>query len=151
VSEATAYNWKVKYGGMDVSEAKRVRQLEEENAKLKKLLAEQMLDAAALRELLAKMVGPAVKRDAVAYLQATMGLSERRACTIVGADRTMVRHQSCRPADTELRTRLRELANERRRFGYRRLFTLLRREGEPSDVNRIHRAREYLCGQLANV
>jgi putative transposase len=54
VSEATLYNWKAKYGGMDVSEAKRLKQLEEENAKLKKLLAEQMLDAAALRELLAK-------------------------------------------------------------------------------------------------
>jgi putative transposase len=54
VSEATLYNWKAKFGGMDVSEAKRLRQLEDENAKLKKLLAEQMLDAAALRELLAK-------------------------------------------------------------------------------------------------
>jgi putative transposase len=48
VSEATLYNWKAKYGGMDVSEAKRLKQLEDENAKLKKLLAEQMLDAAAL-------------------------------------------------------------------------------------------------------
>lgn len=56
VSEATLYNWKAKYGGMDVSEAKRLKQLEEENAKLKKLLAEQMLDAAALRELLSKNV-----------------------------------------------------------------------------------------------
>ena len=54
VSEATLYNWKAKYGGMDVSEAKRLKQLEDENAKLKKLLAEQMLDVAALRELLAK-------------------------------------------------------------------------------------------------
>jgi putative transposase len=47
-------NWKSKYGGMDVSEAKRLRALEDENAKLKKLLAESMLDAAALRELLSK-------------------------------------------------------------------------------------------------
>ena len=54
ISDATFYNWKAKYGGMDVSEAKRLKQLQEENAKLKKLLAEQMLDAAALRELLAK-------------------------------------------------------------------------------------------------
>jgi putative transposase len=54
ISDATFYNWKGKYGGMDVSEAKRLRQLEDENAKLKKLLAEQMLDAAALRELLSK-------------------------------------------------------------------------------------------------
>jgi putative transposase len=54
ISEATLYNWKAKYGGMDVSEARRLKSLEDENAKLKKLLAEQMLDAAALRELLSK-------------------------------------------------------------------------------------------------
>ncbi|ANK94327.1 IS3 family insertion sequence transposase protein (plasmid) [Rhizobium sp. N6212] len=54
ISEATFYNWKAKYGGMEVSEAKRLKALEDENARLKKLLAEQMLDAAALRELLSK-------------------------------------------------------------------------------------------------
>src|SRR5262245_13278130 len=54
ISEATLYNWKARYGGMDVSEAKRLRQLEEENNKLKRLLADAMLDASALRELLAK-------------------------------------------------------------------------------------------------
>jgi transposase InsO family protein len=85
------------------------------------------------------MVGPAAKRAAVAHLEAEMGLSERRACSIVGADRKMIRYCSRRPPDMELRARLRELANERRRFGYRRLFVLLRREGEPSGINRIHR------------
>jgi putative transposase len=54
ISEATFYNWKARYGGMEVSEAKRLKALEDENARLKKLLAEQMLDAAALRELLQK-------------------------------------------------------------------------------------------------
>lgn len=68
-----------------------------------------------------------------------MGLSERRACSIVSADRKMVRYRSCRPPDTELRTQLRDLANERKRFGYRRLFVLLRQEGEPSGINRIYR------------
>ena len=48
------------------------------------------------------MVGPAVKREGVAHLRATMGLSERRACSIVSADRKMVRYRSCRPPDTEL-------------------------------------------------
>ena len=56
MSEATLYNWKARYGGLDVSDAKRLKALEEENSKLKKLLAEQMLDASALRELLAKNV-----------------------------------------------------------------------------------------------
>ncbi len=85
------------------------------------------------------MVGPAAKREAVAYLKAVMGLSERRACQIISADRKMVRYRSRRPSEAELRTRLRDLANERRRFGYRRLFVLLRREGEPSGVNRVYR------------
>lgn len=68
-----------------------------------------------------------------------MGLSERRACSFVGADRKMIRYRPCRAPETELRSKLRDLANERRRFGYRRLFILLRREGEPSGINRIYR------------
>jgi putative transposase len=54
ISEATLCNWKAKYGGMEMSGAKRLRSLEEENRKLKKLLAESMLDQAALKELLTK-------------------------------------------------------------------------------------------------
>jgi len=54
ISEATIYNWKAKYGGLEVSEAKRLRALEDENAKLKRLLAETMLDNAGLKDLLAK-------------------------------------------------------------------------------------------------
>lgn len=80
-----------------------------------------------------------MKREAVAHLQAKLGLSERRACRIVGADRKMIRYRSRRAPDAELRQRLRDLANERRRFGYRRLFVLLRREGEPSGLGRIYR------------
>ena len=54
VSEATLYNWKAKYGGLEVSEAKRLRSLEDENAKLKKLLAEAMLDIAVLKDISSK-------------------------------------------------------------------------------------------------
>lgn len=53
-SEATIYNWKSKYGGMEVSDARRLKELESENAKLKRLLADAMLDKAALKDLLAK-------------------------------------------------------------------------------------------------
>jgi putative transposase len=85
------------------------------------------------------MVGPAAQRAGVAHLQAALGLSERRACSIVNADRKMIRYRSCRPPDTALRLRLRELANARKRFGYRRLFVLLRQQGEASGINRIYR------------
>ena len=78
-------------------------------------------------------------REGVARIRTVFGISERRACSIVKADRKMVRYRSRRPPDTALRERLRELATERRRFGYRRLFVLLRREGEASGKNRIYR------------
>lgn len=54
VSNASIYKWKAKYGGMDVSEARRLKALEDENARLKKLLADSMLDNAALKDLLGK-------------------------------------------------------------------------------------------------
>jgi putative transposase len=54
IAESTFYKWKAKYGGMEVSEAKRLKALEDENAWLKKLLAESMLNEAALRDLLGK-------------------------------------------------------------------------------------------------
>ena len=54
VSDASIYKWKAKYGGMDVSEAKRLKTFEEENARLKQLLAEAMLDNVALKDLLEK-------------------------------------------------------------------------------------------------
>ena len=54
VSDASIYKWKAKYGGMDVSEARRLKALEEENAKLKRMLADAMLDNVALKDLLGK-------------------------------------------------------------------------------------------------
>ena len=68
---------------------------------------------------------PAAKRTAVARLVETYEMSERRACTVIGADRTSIRYRSRRPDDAALRARMRELAAERRRFGYRRLHVLL--------------------------
>ena len=75
------------------------------------------------------MVPPVARRDAVAHAQSAFGLSERRACGLVGISRRVARYCSARPDDAPLRLRLRELAAERRRFGYRRLGYLLAREG----------------------
>ncbi len=58
ISDATYYTWRKRLGGMEVSEAKRLKSLEDVNRKLKKLLAEQMLDNSTLREMLGKMYGP---------------------------------------------------------------------------------------------
>lgn len=87
-----------------------------------------MLYSAAMKELLSKMLRPAVKRAAVAHLRAWMSRWERRACQMIGADRKTVR-QAPRHGTAP---RLRDLVNERRRFGYWRLVVLLRREDERS-------------------
>jgi putative transposase len=85
------------------------------------------------------MVTPAAKREAVAHLCDTHGVSQRRACSTVGADRTSVRYRSVRPDDRAIRDRLRELAAERRRFGYRRLHILLGREGVHLNHKKLRR------------
>ena len=72
---------------------------------------------------------PVARRAAVLAMREAHEISERRACAILGADRSAVRYRSRRPEDAELRARLRGLAAERRRFGYRRLGLLLAREG----------------------
>jgi len=85
------------------------------------------------------MVTPAARRKVVAHAVEVHGVSERRACRALQVDRSSHRYQSRRPDDGALRERLRPLAQARRRFGYRRIFILLRREGEPSGRNRIYR------------
>ena len=72
---------------------------------------------------------PGAKRNAVAHARECHGLSERRACDLIGIARRVARYQPSRPDNASLRQRLQELAAERRRFGYRRLGYLLAREG----------------------
>src|SRR5262249_58443886 len=95
ISSATFYKWKAKYGGLEVSDAKRLKALEDENAKLKKLLAEAMLDNAMLKDVASKkMVTPAVRREAVVHLRAAYEVSERRACSALGADQTPIPYRT---------------------------------------------------------
>ncbi len=141
VGAETLYRWTRKYGGMEVSEARRLRVLEDENRRLKRLVAEQALDKAALKEgrALKKLVRPAERRTVVHYLSLEWRLAERHACGLVSIARSTVRYLRSRSGDQELRERLRELAGERRRFGYRRLHVLLRREGMTGNHKRVYR------------
>ena len=75
------------------------------------------------------MVASAVRREAVVHLEQVFEVSQRRACNVLGVDRTMVRYRSRRGDDAGIRERMRALAAERRRFGYRRLHWLLGLEG----------------------
>lgn len=85
------------------------------------------------------MVTPAGRREAVALLREKLEVSERRACTMIGICRMTVRYRSRRPDDNPLRERMKALAHERRRFGYRRLHILLRREGYVVNHKRLFR------------
>jgi putative transposase len=85
------------------------------------------------------MVTPVARREAVAHLQRTHEVSQRRACRTIGADRGSIRYRSRRPDDSAIRARLRELAASRRRFGYRRLHILLRREGAQLNHKKLRR------------
>jgi len=116
---------------MEVSDAKRLKAFQEENAKLKKLLGESMLDVSTLREMLGKIAD-------VHRVITENGCSRCRACRLVGADPRFCRYRSTRGDDQALRRRLRELSSERRRFGYRRLHILLRREGREVNWKKLY-------------
>jgi len=92
------------------------------------------------------MVTPAARREAVAHLVEVHEMSERRACHVISADRSSIRYRARRPDDAQLRSRLRQLAQQRRRFGYRRLHVLLKREG--CEVNRKRIQRLYVEEEL---
>jgi putative transposase len=85
------------------------------------------------------VVTPAARRSVVSYLQDSHQLSQRRACTIVGLCRNSYRYQAKPNTDAEIRSRLRELAEKRRKFGASRLHTLLQREGYQINHKRIER------------
>ncbi|MFS7249249.1 IS3 family transposase [Rahnella rivi] len=141
ISDATFYTWRKKYGGMEVPEVKRLKSLEEENARLKKLLAEAMLDKEALQVALGrKLLTTDQKREAVVLMCDATGLSQRRACRLTGLSLSTCRYEAQRPAaDAHLSGRITELALERRRFGYRRIWQLLRREGLHVNHKRVYR------------
>ncbi|WHQ68565.1 IS3 family transposase [Methylorubrum extorquens] len=130
ISDATFYTWRSRYSGMEVSDARRLKALDEENRKLKKLLAEAMLDVATLREAFGKkLLTPGARRTAVRWAIEEKGYSQRRACGLIGLEPKTYRYASTRSDDAAVRVRLRTLADKRRRFGYRRLLILLHREG----------------------
>ena len=139
VSSPTFYKWKAKFGAMGVSEARKLRTLEEENGRLKRLLADAMLDKAALKDLLEKRGDARRASGGCGASAVPYEMSERRACRVLGVDRSSVRYEAARPDDGALRERLKALAAERRRFGYRRLHVLLRREGHAVNRKRVQR------------
>jgi putative transposase len=85
------------------------------------------------------VVTPAARRAAVSVARDAHGITERRACLILGSDRSVIRYRPRQANDAALRDRLKELATERRRFGYRRLKVLLDREGMRMNHKKLRR------------
>jgi putative transposase len=85
------------------------------------------------------VVTPAGRREAVAHLEEHYEMSERRACSVLGVDRSSVRYRHRRPDDAELREELHKTAEKHRRFGYRRLHVILRRDGHVMNRKRTQR------------
>ncbi|MCV7275540.1 IS3 family transposase [Mycolicibacter arupensis] len=145
VSPATLYNWRRSYGGMDTDAAKELKELREQNARLKRLLAEAELVKDALREVAkGKILSPAAKRRAVEMLANTLGMSERLACKAVGLARSTCRRlplaQTPTDPDAEMRAWLRAYATKHPCHGFRRAWAALRYD-ERREVNKkkIHR------------
>ncbi|WP_280493247.1 IS3 family transposase [Nocardia asiatica] len=145
ISAATLYNWRRQYGGMDTDAAKELKELREQNARLKRLLADAELEKDALREIApGKLLGPAAKRRAVGMLVQVKGMSERFACKVVGVHRSTFRRlpldQTPDDPDAGARAWLREYARKNPCHGFRRAWAALRfDEGHRVNRKRVHR------------
>ncbi|EGX3499913.1 IS3 family transposase [Salmonella enterica] len=135
ISEATFYNWKKKFAGPGVAELRRLRQLEDENQRLKKLVAELSLDKEMLQEVLKpKVLRPAQKRQAVTFLLEAYRISVRRGCGLLMQSRTVYHWQSRRD-DRAITLCIREIAETRIRYGCPLIHIQLR----PVNHKKTHR------------
>ena len=82
ISEQTYHRWRNQYGGMKADDVKRLKELEAENQKLKRIVADQALDIQGLKEIARELVGPVRRRRAVAMLRDRLGITERWACRV---------------------------------------------------------------------
>ncbi|MCV7450508.1 IS3 family transposase, partial [Micrococcus luteus] len=144
VSEQTYYRWRNQYGGLKADDAKRLKELEKQNATLKRLLAEAELEKAALKELAGgKLLSPDRRRAAVDHLKRKLRVSERMACRLVGLSRSAYRRplkgDTVADPDRALRKWLRAWAKDHPRYGYRRAYHDARAEGWVVNHKKIQR------------
>ncbi|AWD25768.1 IS3 family transposase [Micrococcus luteus] len=144
VSEQTYYRWRNQYGGLKADDAKRLKELEKQNATLKRLLAEAELEKAALKELAGgKLLSPDRRRAAVDHLKRKLRVSERMACRLVGLSRSAYRRplkgDTVADPDRALRQWLRAWAKDHPRYGYRRAYHDARAEGWVVNHKKIQR------------
>lgn len=143
VSEPTIYAWRKHFGQMDAADVKRLKTLELENSRLKKLLAEAALDIEVLKEINSKkVVSPQGRREQV-QLACQRGLSQRRACGLVGVARSTLSYELRLPTKDalviEAMKAMKALSAPYPRYGDRRIRIFLRRQGFELSWSRTHR------------
>ena len=137
-SEASYYLWRSKFGGMNVSDAKRLKELEAENGRLKRLLAEAMLENEVTKEALRKVVSAPAKRELVRHMMIS-GLSERRFLRIIGMSARALRYEPAADRNCVLKEKIIALAQRHRRYGSGMIYLKLRQAGEIVNHKRVDR------------
>ncbi|MEQ9815472.1 MAG: IS3 family transposase [Azospirillaceae bacterium] len=151
ISQATYFNWKKKYAGLMPSEMRRLRELEHENARLKKIVADLSLDKEMLQDVVKrKPLRPGRKITLVDAMRSEWSISIRRACAVIAFDPKTYRYKSRRPGQAAVEQRIREICQTRVRFGYRRVHVLLRREGWAINQKKTYRIYREMGMQLRN-
>ncbi|HEU4607157.1 MAG TPA: IS3 family transposase [Chitinophagaceae bacterium] len=144
ISRPTFYNWKSKYGGMESSDVKRLKELEEAHSRLKRMYAELSMDHNILKDVIAKKGwGPAGQRELTEEIVATYEISASRACKLTNLSRSGYYYRSVKD-DQEAIEALQALANRYPAYGFRKLFALLRRNGKKWNHKKIYRLYRLL-------
>ncbi|MGH7486086.1 MAG: IS3 family transposase [bacterium] len=141
ISEQSYYRWRREYGGLKLDQAKRLKEVEQENSRLKRAVSELTLDKLILKEApRGKILSPSRKRACVAHVRSRLPVSERRACTVVGQPRATQRRR-LKTSDDEaaLTAAIVQLATRYGRYGYRRIREMLVADGWRVNVKRVHR------------
>ena len=138
ISEATFYNWKAKYGGMESSDVAKMKELERENSELKKMFAELSIENRAMKSR-KKVVTPESKREAVLHLVSDGQLSNRKACMLIGISRTTCQYQSKPKDDTDVQEALTALTTKHATIGYWQCCYRLWNKGYRWNHKRIYR------------
>ncbi|WLA10408.1 IS3 family transposase [Xanthomonas translucens] len=138
-SEASYYLWRSKFGGMSVPDAKRLKDLEAENARLKKLLAEQLFENDLIKDALRKKLVSAPARRALVREWIGRGASERRALAMIGMSASALRYVPRDDRNVDLRQRILALAHRHKRYGVGMIYLKLRQEGHVVNYKRVER------------
>ena len=140
IVEQTYFRWRKEYGGLQVDQAKRLKELEQENSKLKRLVANLSLDNPCVEGLRLGKLLSSERRRIATNAQQTHGLTERRACRLANQPRGTQRYRAIRREDEDALTQaIILLASKYGRYGYRRITALLKRAGWRVGKDRVER------------